>query len=218
MPTSYPTSYPTPDSPARRAVAGQALTLRAAALALALCPALVACGSAATGESTPTSTTTAEAHTAGAPSAPATGTAALQVVDAWAKAQPDPAAMPMTGVFATVRNPGAEPVGLVSAATSASARTEIHTTVTEGGAPVMKAVPSLTIPAGGSLLLRPGGDHVMVLDLTTPLAAGDTVTVTLRGQDGRSVSFDAVAKAFTGANERYHGGGSGDTGSMSPSS
>lgn len=184
----------------------------ASALALALCSPLAACAGSPTAESTATTSTA----TAPASGTAAVGTATLQIVDAWAKAQPDPAAMPMTAIFGVIRNPGTEPVVLVSATTSASARTEIHTTVTEGGKQVMKAVPSLTIPAGGGLVLQPGGDHIMVLDLATPLAAGDTVKVTLRGKDGQSVSFDAVAKAFTGAAEPYHSASPGGMGSMSP--
>ncbi len=183
-----------------------------AALALALIGGLAACGA---GDAAPASTQAATAAdttaiTAPATTAPATTAAAshpaaagLQVSDAWAKAAPDISAMPMTGIFGVVRNTGTAPVVLVSATTSASRRTELHTTVTGSGAPVMKAVSRLTIPAGGSLVLKPGGDHLMVLDMTTPLAVGDPVRVTLRTQEGADVTFDVVAKAFAGAQEPY---------------
>lgn len=62
----------------------------------------------------------------------------------------------------------------------------------------------LQIPAGGSVTLKPGGDHLMVMGLTKPVTAGDTVTVTLTLQGGQTTSFTATAKTFAGAEESYH--------------
>ena len=57
-----------------------------------------------------------------------------------------------------------------------------------------------TVPAGGELVLQPGGEHVMLMGLTTPLESGTTATVTLATSDGDIVltvpvrSFASVAK------------------------
>lgn len=197
-----------------------ARTLAAAALTLALAPGLTACANNETASSAQPATTATTATTQNA-TTPAAGEthgagAGMEVLNAWAKAVPDPSAMAMTAVFGTVRNTSDSDIVLVSGKTSASDRTELHTTVTENGKPVMKAVEKLTIPAGGSLILQPGGDHVMVLDLTEPVAVGDPVTVMLTTQDGQNIEFDAVAKQFTGANEPYHSKGPGMTSQSMP--
>jgi periplasmic copper chaperone A len=48
-----------------------------------------------------------------------------------------------------------------------------------GGMMQMREVDRIDIPAGGTVLLEPGGFHVMLLELQTPLVPGDTVDVTL---------------------------------------
>jgi periplasmic copper chaperone A len=63
-----------------------------------------------------------------------------------------------------------------------------------------------TIPAKGSLELAPGGNHLMLMDLTGPIKAGDDVTFTLTMKDGSTYEFTAPAKDYTGANENYEGG------------
>ncbi|GAB94721.1 hypothetical protein BJY21_000507 [Kineosphaera limosa] len=183
-------------------------TLSSAVLALAMAPALAACtgspdavapGAAASALTTYDATTPAAEATDGAG-------AGLEVLDAWTVARPDVAANPMTGVFGIVRNVGDHDVELVAATSSASQRAELHATVNKNGQPAMQHVEKIKVPAGGSLVLQPGGDHVMVMDLTRPIAVGDTVNVTLTTQDGGSLEFRAVAKQFAGANEPYHSG------------
>lgn len=146
---------------------------------------------------------------------PTTPTAPVRVTDAWARAVPELGDMPMTGVFATLQNTTGSPVTIVSATNSLSPVTEIHETVTANGRATMQKVDGgLTIEPGATRELRPGGDHVMVMKMTQPLTPGRTVTVTLTTQDGQQIAFDAVAKTFTGGDEKYH---SGSTGTTSPS-
>ena len=64
------------------------------------------------------------------------------------------------------------------------------------------------VPAGGSFQLKPGGNHIMIMDLKTPVKPGDVVKVTMTLNTGATVSFDATAKEFTGANESYQPGAS----------
>ena len=59
-----------------------------------------------------------------------------------------------------------------------------------------------SVPAGGSLSLEPGGDHVMLMDLQEPILPGDEVTITLLTAGGE-VETTVVAKEFTGAQEEY---------------
>lgn len=183
----------------------------ALALSLALAPGLAACSSSGTDAGAPgTAAGTATTYDATTPAAEQTDAvgAGMEVLDAWTAARPDPAANSMTGVFGIVRNTTNQDIELVSATNTASDRTELHQTVTVDGKSVMQQVESMKIPSGGSLVLQPGGDHVMVMNLAAPIQVGDTVTVTLRTKDGQSLEFPAVAKQFTGANEPYHSPGS----------
>lgn len=188
-------------------------TLRHLAAAVGVL-ALAACGPTTptpSGTGSPEDTTSAPASTAPGPSANSSGTDAsatspLVVEEAWAVARPRLEPMPMTAVFATLRNPTAHEVAITAATTTASDRAELHTTVTPRatGHATMQPVPHLTVPAGGELILRPGGDHIMVMAMTRPLPAGTRVRVTLTLEGASSLTFEAVAKPFTGAQEPYH--------------
>ena len=58
----------------------------------------------------------------------------------------------------------------------------------------MKEVAKIDIPAGGSVQLKPGGYHIMLMELAKPIAAGDTVPVTLTFEKAGEVTVDAVAR------------------------
>jgi copper(I)-binding protein len=60
---------------------------------------------------------------------------------------------------------------------------ELHRTIVENGVARMLPVPELTIPAGGSITLAPGGLHLMLFDPVRPLQQGDTVTLVLHRSD-----------------------------------
>lgn len=129
----------------------------------------------------------------------------LTVTDAWTKAVDSG----MTATFGEVSNSSDREITVVSATSSAAAMVELHEVVGD----VMRPVDGgFVIPAGGTLTLQPGGLHIMFMGVPSPIAAGDDVKVTLTLGDGSTLSFTAVAKDFTGANESYDGGMS-----MSPS-
>lgn len=170
--------------------------------ALALSLDLAGCGSTEADEQSVAPA--AEATTTSAVAEPGAD-AALTVSDTWVKAVPDIGAQEMTGVFGTLKNPGAKDVTIVSAANSVSAHSELHETVDKDGEKVMQQVEKFVIKAGEERELRPGGDHVMVMRMDKPLNTGEEVTITLATEDGQNVEFAAVAKPFAGADERYTG-------------
>ena len=182
------------------------MLLRASAVTAAAALALTGCAT-----STPATDSTAPAGGATSTSAPAT--AQVTVTDPWVKA----AEQGMTGAFGTITNPGSEDLVLVAASTSVATSMELHETVGDGtGNMVMQEVDGgFTIPAGGELVLKPGGDHLMLMGLTAPVQAGDELEFTLEFADGSTVTFTAVAKDFAGANEQY-GGNHGGHGTEQP--
>jgi copper(I)-binding protein len=131
----------------------------------------------------------------------------LEVDDAWVTS----AESGMAAAFGTIRNDSARDVTIVSAASPASPMMELHETVADdAGEMVMRPRDGgFTIPAGGSLELTPGADHLMLMGLTAPLAAGDEIEVTLTLADGSTSGFRAPVKDFSGANETYEGDGDG---------
>lgn len=101
---------------------------------------------------------------------------------------------------------------LVSAASPLAGVVEIHEMKMEGNVMKMAAVAGLDLPAGKTVELKPGGYHVMLMDLKQPLKAGDTVplTLTVEGKDGKKETLElkapvrALGAAPTGAMD--HGG------------
>ncbi|WP_285103122.1 copper chaperone PCu(A)C [Promicromonospora sp. MEB111] len=133
--------------------------------------------------------------------------------DAWVKA----ADSGMSAAFGGLTNSGAQDVTVVSATTEASSMLELHETVeNETGELVMREIDGgFVIPAGDTLTLEPGGSHIMLMDLTDPLEAGDEVTFTLTFSDDSTYEFTAPVKDYSGANENYVGGDTGaDAGDM----
>ncbi|WP_433124826.1 copper chaperone PCu(A)C [Micromonospora sp. CA-240977] len=123
----------------------------------------------------------------------------LGIRDPWVKA----ADKGMTAAFGTLVNDGDSDVTVTGVATSVSSM-ELHEMAMKDGTMVMRQKQGgIVIKARGTHALEPGGDHLMLMNLTRPVRAGDEVTFTLAFADGRTQQFRAVAKPFTGAQESY---------------
>lgn len=132
------------------------------------------------------------------------GAGVVTVSDQWVKAAPSG----MTAVFGTLKNSGTKEVTVVSASSPAAGQVELHEVVGAPGSATMRPKEGgIAIPAGGSHILAPGGDHLMLMDLTGPLQPGAQVEVTLTFKDGSSLPFSAQVRDFEGANENYQPGG-----------
>ncbi|MDB5939812.1 MAG: hypothetical protein JWP77_2176, partial [Polaromonas sp.] len=64
---------------------------------------------------------------------------------------------------------------------------EVHEMKMEGDIMRMRALPMLDLPAGQTVQLKPGGYHLMLMDLKQPLPKGGTVPLTLRLQNAQGV-------------------------------
>lgn len=109
--------------------------------------------------------------------------AQVEVKDAWARfSVPGQKA---TGAFMTLTSPhGAT---LVGASTPQAAVAELHEMKMEGDVMKMHAVPSLELPAGKPVELKPGGFHLMLMDLKGPLPKDSTLPLTLVLRDAKGV-------------------------------
>ena len=91
-----------------------------------------------------------------------------------------------TGAFMTITNTGGGT--LVAASSPVAGVVEIHEMTMDGTTMKMRALPKgLDLPAGKAVELKPGGYHVMLLDLKAPLKTGESVEINLvvEGQDGK---------------------------------
>lgn len=83
---------------------------------------------------------------------------------------------------------------LIGGAAEGVGRVEIHTHVQDGEIMRMRRVDGIDIPAGGSKVFRPSGDHIMLMDLKGPLAEGDLVKLTLNFERAGPVEIDATVE------------------------
>lgn len=111
----------------------------------------------------------------------------------------------MTAAFGTLQNSADSAVRVTSATTKASPTVVLHETKQQddGGSEMREMKGGLAIPAGGKHELVPGGDHIMLMDVTKAIAPGDQVDLTLVFADGSRKTFTAPARSFSGAKESY---------------
>ncbi|HEY3919201.1 MAG TPA: copper chaperone PCu(A)C [Stellaceae bacterium] len=102
----------------------------------------------------------------------------IKVDQAWARATPGNV---KTGaIYLTITNTGTAPDTLEGkASTPAAAQADLHEMKMANGVMEMRPVPSLTIDPGKSVVLEPGGYHLMLIGLKAPLKEGQTVPLTL---------------------------------------
>lgn len=83
----------------------------------------------------------------------------------------------MSAAYAVIKNTGSTDDALVSVRTAAAGTSELHLTETkaDGSSGTMKQVAEVAVPAGGAATLKPGGHHVMLMQLHGPLVAGTTI-------------------------------------------
>ena len=103
----------------------------------------------------------------------------VRVDDAWARASV--AGQKATGAFMTLTAPAA--TQLVGVSSPAAGVAEVHEMAMQGDVMKMRAIESLALQAGQPVQLKPGGHHIMLLDLKAPLAEGATVPLTLLFKD-----------------------------------
>jgi len=97
---------------------------------------------------------------------------------------------------------------LVSASSPLAGVVEVHEMVMDGNVMKMRAVPSLELPPGKTVELKPGGYHVMLMDLKQELKTGDSVPLTLviEGAGGKreTVELKAPVRALADSHGTKH--------------
>lgn len=107
----------------------------------------------------------------------------VEVKDAWAR--PSVQGQQATGAF--MKLTAKERLQLLSVSSPVAGVAEVHEMKMEGDVMRMRAVSALDLPAGQTVELKPGGYHVMLMNLKTPLLKDTTVPLTLVFKDAKGV-------------------------------
>ncbi len=136
-------------------------------------------------------------------------TAQVTVSEPWVRATvPQQKA---TGAFMKLQS--AQDAKLVSAKSAVAGVVEVHEMAMDAGVMKMRAVDGLALPMGKAVDLKPGGYHVMLMDLKSQLKDGDAVplTLTFETKDGKRQTMEvkATARNMSAPAQSSHGGHSG---------
>lgn len=130
----------------------------------------------------------------------------VSVSDAYAR--PTVAGQSQGGAFLRLHNSSTRVQTLLSAETPIAARTELHTHIHENGVMKMRQIKGIRIPAKGTVVLEPGGLHLMFFDLKHTLEVGKSFPVKLKFDTGRSqtvtVTVRPLEKTKTQGHQHHH--------------
>jgi hypothetical protein len=102
----------------------------------------------------------------------------LVITQAWSRATPGGAKI--GGGYLTIENKGSAPDRLVGASADVAGRVEVHEMAVNNGVMTMRPLEKgLAIDPGKTVKLAPGGYHLMMFDLKSPLKQGEKLPVTL---------------------------------------
>ena len=117
---------------------------------------------------------------------------AVAIEQPWARATT--ASAKVGGAFMTLKG-GAAADRLMSASSPVAGTAEVHQTVNDKGVMKMQPVAELPIEAGKAVELKPGGYHIMLMDLKRPLKAGETFPLTLHFAKAGDITANVVVGA-----------------------
>jgi periplasmic copper chaperone A len=123
------------------------------------------------------------------------GNTSITVEQPWARATPTGA---KTGaVYMTLDNKSGTADRLTGASSDVADKLQVHEMKVENGVMKMREVPDgLPIPAGGSVVLKPGSYHVMLIGLKKPLTAGEKIPLTLTFEKAGNISVTVPVQAM----------------------
>jgi periplasmic copper chaperone A len=112
----------------------------------------------------------------------------LVITQAWSRATPGGAKI--AGGFLTIENKGAAPDRLTAVSGDVAGKVEIHEMAMNNGVMTMRPLDKgLAIEPGKTVKLAPGGLHLMLMDLKSPLKQGDKVPLTLEFEKAGKVAL-----------------------------
>ena len=105
-----------------------------------------------------------------------------------------PAAVPVRAAYMTLHNPTTSQQRIVALHSEAFASVEIHHTVMQDGMMRMQQLPDLSIAAGETVQLAPGGLHLMLIQPAEPTEPGQTHRIEIEFDDGSRQQLQLMVK------------------------
>ncbi|MDQ7261113.1 copper chaperone PCu(A)C [Paracoccus sp. PS-1] len=128
----------------------------------------------------------------------------LLLSDGYVRAMPPNA--PVAGGYVTIANNGSQDDRLVAARSPRAGAVQIHEMTMNGDVMKMRELPDgLPVPAGGSVELKPGGYHLMFMQVAEPFAEGETVEATLVFEKAGEIALPFAVRAMNAAPAGHQG-------------
>ena len=119
----------------------------------------------------------------------------LKIAHPWARATPKGAQI--GGGYFSITNTGSEPDRLVGGSSAVAKKLEIHEMSMDQSVMKMRAQPDgIVIDPGKTVTFKPGGYHVMFVDLNQPLKQGEKVSATLEFAKAGKVQVDFAVEGI----------------------
>jgi len=109
-----------------------------------------------------------------------------------------PPSSPVAAAYMTIKNNGTADDKLLSVTSGISGHTMVHETVVdEEGVARMNMIDALVIPAGRSVVLKPGGTHIMLMDLKEPVTGKGKIELDLKFENAGDMKIEAPVKKLS---------------------
>lgn len=128
----------------------------------------------------------------------------LKIDHPWAR--PTPGNLRVTAAYMSLENSGGKADTLTAAKTDIAGRVELHESLIKDGKAIMRLMPDgISVPAGGTVELKPKGLHIMVMGLKKPLAVGDSFPMTLTFAERGDVDVEVKIETGVGGKDDHSG-------------
>jgi len=134
----------------------------------------------------------------------------IEINSPWSRATPKGA---QTAVgYMSIKNNGTTPDRLVGGSIDVADHFQLHAMTMENGVAKMRELSDIEIKPGQTVEFKPGGSHVMFVDLKHPLSKGDHISGTLVFEHTGKVNVEysveslGAQRAMQGMGEMHHGG------------
>lgn len=107
----------------------------------------------------------------------------------------------MTGIFGKFTNHSDQTVTIIGGETDIAKMVQTHEVV---NGMMQEKKGGIEIKPGETVTLEPGGLHIMIMDITKPIVAGDKMTITVKFDGAEPQTLNLVAKDSAGGDEEYN--------------